>query len=279
MSTRPSPQPKGNTAKAAAKRLRPFGDYFVIAAVTLVLLALWEAAVRFWEVPQFVLPPPTDVIRRLAADFTSGVLIGHFVTTLIEVVLGFAFAAIIGVGLGCAIGLVSMVERIVYPYVLALQTIPKVALAPLMIIWVGFGIQSKIVTAGLIAFFPILVNVVAGIKTVEPRRILLMRALKASPWQTFIKVRLPSMLPYLFAGFEVGIIFAVIGAIVGEFLGSSRGLGSLVIQRQAAIDVAGVFSVLFYLSVMGIALNLILRSIARRYAFWSHRGDVGEHSA
>jgi NitT/TauT family transport system permease protein len=172
-----------------------------------------------------------------------------------------------------------VVERIVYPYVLALQTIPKVAIAPLMIIWVGFGIQSKIVTAGLIAFFPILVNVIVGLKTVEPRRILLMRALKANGWQTFVKVRLPSMLPYLFAGFEVGIIFAIIGAIVGEFLGSSRGLGSLVIQRQAAIDVAGVFSILFYLSVMGIALNLILRSIAKRYAFWSQRSDAGEHSA
>ena len=115
MSTRPSPEPKGNTARAAAKRWRRFGDYFVIAAVTLVLLALWEAAVRFWEVPQFVLPPPTDVIRRLAADFTSGVLIGHFITTLVEVVLGFALAAILGVGLGCAIGLVPVVERIVYP--------------------------------------------------------------------------------------------------------------------------------------------------------------------
>jgi NitT/TauT family transport system permease protein len=282
MSIQSPPEPNSDAAKATnagVKRLRPFRDYFVIAAVTLILLVLWESAVRLWEVPQFVLPPPSDVLGRLAADFTSGVLIGHFSTTLIEVVAGFVLAAIIGVGLGCAIGLVSVVERIVYPYVLALQTIPKVAIAPLMIIWVGFGIQSKIVTAGLIAFFPILVNVVAGIKTVEPRRILLMRALKASPWQTFIKVRLPSMLPYLFAGFEVGIIFAVIGAIVGEFLGSSRGLGSLVIQRQAAIDVAGVFSVLFYLSVMGIALNLILRSIAKRYAFWSHRSDAGEHSA
>jgi NitT/TauT family transport system permease protein len=279
MSAQPSSGPKGETAKAAARRLGRLGDYGVIAVVTLALLILWEAAVRFWEVPQFVLPPPTEVLKRLVADLTSGAVIGHFTTTLVEVVLGFVLAAILGVGLGCAIGLVPAVERIVYPYVLALQTIPKVALAPLMIIWVGFGIQSKIVTAGLIAFFPILVNVVAGIKTVEPRRILLMRALKASPWQTFIKVRLPSMLPYLFAGFEVGIIFAVIGAIVGEFLGSSHGLGSLVIQRQAAIDVAGVFSVLFYLSVMGIALNLILRVIAKRYAFWSHREDAGEHSA
>jgi len=267
------------SARPSSKRRSPVGDYLVIAVVTAVLLVIWEAAVRFWQIPQFVLPPPSAVLRRIAGDFTDGVMIGHFVTTLVEVVAGFALAVAIGVGLGCAIGLVPVVERIVYPYVLALQTIPKVALAPLMIIWVGFGIQSKIVTAGLIAFFPVLVNVVAGLKTVEPRRVLLMRALKASPWQTFIKVRLPSMLPYLFAGLEVGIIFAVIGAIVGEFLGSSRGLGSLVIQRQAAIDVAGVFSILVYLSVMGIALNLILRSIARRYAFWSHRSDAGEHGA
>jgi NitT/TauT family transport system permease protein len=268
-----------NTAKARARRLGRLADYSVVAAVTVVLFMLWEGAVRFWEVPQFVLPAPTDVASRLVTDFTSGVLTVHFFTTLAEVVLGFVLAAILGVGLGCAIGLVPVVERVVYPYVLALQTIPKVAIAPLMIIWVGFGIQSKIVTAGLIAFFPILVNVIVGLKTVEPRRILLMRALKASGWQTFLKVRLPSMLPYLFAGFEVGIIFAIIGAIVGEFIGSSRGLGSLVIQRQAAIDVAGVFSILFYLSVMGIALNLILRSIAKRYAFWSQRSDAGEHSA
>jgi NitT/TauT family transport system permease protein len=266
-------------AQLSSKRRSPVGDYLVIAAVTAVLLVIWEAAVRFWQVPQFVLPPPSDVLRRIAADFTDGVLIGHFITTLVEVLAGFALAVALGMGLGCAIGLVPVVERIVYPYVLALQTVPKVALAPLMIIWVGFGIQSKIVTAGLIAFFPVLVNVVAGLKTVEPRRVLLMRALKASPWQTFIKVRLPSMLPYLFAGLEVGIIFAVIGAIVGEFLGSSRGLGSLVIQRQAAIDVAGVFSVLVYLSVMGIVLNLILRGIAKRYAFWSQRSDAGERGA
>jgi NitT/TauT family transport system permease protein len=271
--------PASKAAKARARRLGQLTDYAVVTAVTVVLLVLWEGAVRFWDVPQFVLPAPTDVIKRVVADFLSGVLTLHFFTTLAEVVLGFVLAAILGVGLGCAIGLVPVVERIVYPYVLALQTIPKVAIAPLMIIWVGFGIQSKIVTAGLIAFFPILVNVIVGLKTVEPRRILLMRALKANGWQTFVKVRLPSMLPYLFAGFEVGIIFAIIGAIVGEFLGSSRGLGSLVIQRQAAIDVAGVFSILFYLSVMGIVLNLILRSIAKRYAFWSQRSDAGEHSA
>jgi NitT/TauT family transport system permease protein len=120
--------------------------------------------------------------------------------------------------------------------------------------------------------------VVVGLKTVEPRMLLLMRALKAGHLQTFVKVRLPSMLPYLFAGLETAIIFAVIGAIVGEFIGASQGLGSLIIQRQAAIDVPGVFSVLFYLSALGIILDAVLRAIAHRYAFWSHRASAVEQS-
>jgi NitT/TauT family transport system permease protein len=244
-----------------------------------VFLVCWEASLRLLDVPQFILPTPSEIIERIVKDAVSGLIFTHVEVTVLETVLGFLLAAILGIGLGCAVGLIPGFERIVYPYILALQTIPKVALAPLMIIWVGYGMQSKILTAGLIAFFPILVNVVVGLKTVEPRMLLLMRALKAGHVQTFIKVRLPSMLPYLFAGLETAIIFAVIGAIVGEFIGASQGLGSLIIQRQASIDVPGVFSVLFYLSAVGIILDAILRRIARRYAFWSHRAAAAEQSS
>jgi NitT/TauT family transport system permease protein len=243
-----------------------------------VLLAFWEASLRLFDVPQFILPAPSEIVERIIKDAVSGLIFVHVEVTVLETLFGFLLAAILGIGLGCAVGLVPRFERIVYPYILALQTIPKVAVAPLMIIWVGYGIQSKVLTASLIAFFPILVNVVVGLKTVEPRMLLLMRALKAGHLQTFIKVRLPSMLPYLFAGLETAIIFAVIGAIVGEFIGSSQGLGSLIIQRQAAIDVAGVFSVLFYLSAIGIAFDAVLRGIARRYAFWSHRASAADQS-
>ncbi len=237
----------------------------------IVFLAVWEGSLRIFDVPQFILPTPIEIVKQIAGDAWSGLIFVHLYITVLETLLGFFLAAVLGIGLGCAVGLMPWFERIVYPYVLALQTIPKVAVAPLMIIWVGYGIQSKILTAGLIAFFPILVNVVVGLKTVEPRMLLLMRALKAGHVQTFLKVRLPSMLPYLFAGLETAVIFAVIGAIVGEFIGASQGLGSLIIQRQAAIDVPGVFSVLFYLSMIGIVLDAILRVIAHRYAFWSHR--------
>jgi NitT/TauT family transport system permease protein len=241
----------------------------------LVFLAIWEGALRLLDVPQFIMPTPIEIVKKIWEDAWSGLIFVHLQITLIETLFGFFLAAILGIGLGCAVGLMPRFERIVYPYILALQTVPKVAVAPLMIIWVGYGIQSKILTAGLIAFFPILVNVVVGLKTVEPRMLLLMRALKAGHIQTFMKVRLPSMLPYMFAGLETAVIFAVIGAIVGEFIGASQGLGSLIIQRQAAIDVPGVFSVLFYLSAIGIVLDAVLRLIARRYAFWSHRATTG----
>ena len=243
-----------------------------------VFLAVWEGSLRVFDVPQFILPTPIEIINRIVTDAMTGLIFVHVQVTVLETLLGFILAAILGIGLGCAVGLAPRFERLVYPYILALQTIPKVAVAPLMIIWVGYGIQSKALTAGLIAFFPILVNVVVGLKTVEPRMLLLMRALKASQLQTFMKVRLPSMLPYLFAGLETAIIFAVIGAIVGEFIGASQGLGSLIIQRQASIDVPGVFSVLFYLSVIGIVLDTALRLAAHRYAFWSHRVSAAEQA-
>jgi NitT/TauT family transport system permease protein len=242
----------------------------------IAFLAFWEGILHFLNVPEFILPTPSEIIRQIVQDAVTGLIFVHLEVTVLETLFGFVLAAVLGVGLGCAVGLLPRFERFVYPYILALQTIPKVAVAPLMIIWVGYGIQSKILTAGLIAFFPVLVNVVVGLKTVEPRMLLLMRALKAGHFQTFIKVRLPSMLPYLFAGLETAVIFAVIGAVVGEFLGASQGLGSLIIQRQAAIDVPGVFSALFYLSAIGIVLDVILRGIARRYAFWSHRAAAAD---
>jgi NitT/TauT family transport system permease protein len=240
-------------------------DAWIPLASLVVILVLWENA----GVPEFILPKPSSIFVKVISDFRSGTIFPHLLTTFVEVLSGFAFATVLGIVLGSAIALVRVVEKIVYPYVLALQTVPKVAVAPLFLIWFGFGLQSKVITAGLIAFFPILVNVIAGLKTVEPRRLLLMRALKASPWETFVKVRFPGMLPYLFAGLEVGIIFSVIGAIVAEFVGASQGMGSLIVQRQSAVDVAGVFSVLIYLSIMGLSLNLVLKLVTRRYVFWT----------
>lgn len=238
------------------------------------LLVVWEASVHLLSVPAYILPTPSMVAMRVYQDLASGLIIPHFWLTLVEVVAGFVIAVVVGVGLGTAVGLVPALDRTIYPILLAFQTVPKVAIAPLLIIWFGYGMHSKAIMAALIAFFPILVNVIAGLKTTDSRRVLLMKALRASPFQIYMKVRLPSMLPYLFAGLEVAIVFSLIGAIVGEFVGASVGLGSLIIQRQAVVDVAGVFSVLTYLSLMGLAMSLMVKFVADRLTFWSRSQDL-----
>lgn len=245
------------------------GDWLPVAVTLILFFAIWEGGVRLFSVPQFVLPAPSVIVQRFLQDVASREIWGHVAMTLTEIVAGFILAAVLGLVLGSLVALNRSAERVAYPYLLAIQTVPKVAIAPLLIIWAGFGIQSKIITAALIAFFPILVNVITGLKSVEGNRLLLMRSLKASPWQTFRKVRLPGMLPYYFAGLEIGIVFATIGAVVGEFIGASKGLGMLIVMRQGAIDVAGVFSILIFLSLLGIALNLILKAVARHYISWS----------
>jgi NitT/TauT family transport system permease protein len=245
------------------------GSDAVLATISiLVMLAIWQAAVMLLHLSAFILPAPTAIIAQFLRDLTNGAITANLPVTLIEVLLGFIAAAAIGVVLGAAIALVPVVEKCVYPSVLAMQTVPKVAIAPLLIIWFGFGLQSKVVTAALIAFFPVLVNVIAGLRSVDPRRLMLMQALRATPWQCFLKVRLPSMLPFLFAGLEIGLVFSIIGVIVGEFIGSSRGLGVLIIQRQGTIDVPGVFSVLIYLSLIGLVLNFLLVRLKRRLIYW-----------
>lgn len=270
MSTTQRPRPeRANRATKGESRTSFLS--FVVSVI--VLLLIWQGCVVFFKIPAYLLPAPSDVCLQVYRDIATGIIFASFFTTLIEVVVGFLVAVIAAILLGSAIALVPIVDRLLYPYVLILQTIPKIAVAPLFLIWFGYGVQSKIITAALIAFFPILVNVIAGLKTVDNDQLLLMKALRANRVQVFTKVRLPNLLPYLFAGLEVAIIFSLIGAIVGEFIGSSVGLGSLIIQRQGSVNVAGVFSILFFLSIMGLSLNAILRLVAQRFAFWSRTND------
>jgi NitT/TauT family transport system permease protein len=232
------------------------------------ILILWEILVIYLGVPDYVLPRPTVIGDRIMVDIASGEATSHFLITLSEVLIGIAIAATAGMILGTVIGTVPLFERMLYPIILVIQTIPKVAVAPLIVIWFGYGLSSKVVTAALISFFPILVNVISGIKSVDDKRLALMRMLCASPMQVFFKVRLPNMLGYVFAGLEVGMVLSLIGAIVGEFVGASVGLGSLIVQRQSQMDVPGVFSLLAYLSVMGLVLTTAVRVARRKIVFW-----------
>lgn len=258
-------------AKSERRRLGPLSDPGnVLAGVVLViLLASWELSVRAAMVPAFLLPAPSNLVAQFFTDLTSPTTLRDIGYTFAEIALGFGGGAMLGVGLGAAIALLPIVEKVVWPYVITLQTIPKVAIAPLLIIWFGFGIDSKILIVALICFFPILVNSVAGFKSTDTRQLLLMSSIDATRWQIFCKVRLPTAIPYLIAGFRIAVVVAVIGAVVGEFLGASVGLGALIITRQSNMDVNGVFSVLAMLSLIGLAMNLFVNLLSRKLAFWA----------
>jgi NitT/TauT family transport system permease protein len=253
-------------------RRRP--ELISVPLLFVVVVGAWQITLMKIKLPAFMLPTPATIAARLVSELAQKNYWYHTGVTLVEVGLGFAIAAVLGVLLAAVIAEVPLVEKTVYPYLVALQTLPKIAIAPLLIIWLGFGLESKILIAAMVAIFPVLVNMIAGLKTVDPKRLALMRALSASPWQIFVKLKLPTSLPFLFAGLDTAVVFAVLGAIVGEFVGASNGLGSLIIQMQFAMDVAGVFSVLVLLAAIGIGLHLVMQFVARRMAFWADTSQL-----
>jgi NitT/TauT family transport system permease protein len=195
--------------------------------------------------------------------------------TFVEAIFGFSIAAFAGILFGSVISQIPILEKTFYPYLVALQTLPKIAMAPLFIIWFGFGLTSKVVICAMIAFFPILVNTIAGLKATEQQQVDLFRAHCANRWQIFKWLKFPNALPYIFAGLNIGVVLSVIGAIVGEFVGAQVGLGKLILEYQFELDMAGVFAVLVVLGAMGIALHLLMRVLQRRIVFWS-KPDVVE---
>lgn len=253
-------------------RARP--QAVLIPAVFALFVGLWEWVVRRWSVPAFIAPAPSAVARSLVAGIQSGVYLEHFWVTLGEALAGFVIAAVAGIAIGAVIAQFRLLERTVYPYLVALQTLPKIAIAPLIIVWAGFGLSSKIIIAALVAFFPVLVNVIVGLKTIDQSKLELMRSLRASRWQIFRLVTFPNALPFVFAGLDIAVVFSVLGAIVGEFVGAQRGLGNLILQFNVTLDIAGVFAVLILLAALGIALHLVMQAVERRVIFWALPEEV-----
>ncbi|MBV9891391.1 MAG: ABC transporter permease [Rhizobacter sp.] len=238
-----------------------------------VLLGAWELGVRFLHVPKFLIPRVSDIAvalwRGLATSpFAKDSLWYHSAVTMTEILLGFFVGSAIGLAIGVVVSQMPRLEAILEPYVSALQSLPKVAVAPIIVVWLGFGIGSKVAIICLLTFFPVLVTSIAGFKAVDPDRIDLLRSLSATPWQIFRKAKFPSALPYIFAGLNMAAAFAVVGAIVGEFVGAQAGLGVLIQQMEAQMDTGGSFSVFIVLSVIGIALTAILRRIQHRVLHW-----------
>ncbi|HRK20155.1 MAG TPA: ABC transporter permease [Hyphomicrobiaceae bacterium] len=238
-----------------------------LGLIGLVLL-VWELAVGYFKIPQFILPPPTAVFRGLYNGFASNLYPEHIWVTLSETLLGFAVGSLLAFVLGTVVALSRRVEYFLYPFIVMFQAMPKVALAPLIVVWFGLGLTSKVINAALVAFFPLMVNTIAGLRSAEEDRINLMRSLAASKWQIFWMLRLPNALPFIFAGLEIAMIFALIGAIVAEFVGAERGLGMLIQSMNINMDVAGQFSILLILSMLGLVLNGAVAYARRRLLFW-----------
>ena len=232
------------------------------------ILAAWEAASRGLGIPGYILPPPSAVAVGLYRGIASGLYGEHIWITLLETFLGFACGASAGFLLGTAIALSRRFEYYLHPIVIMFQAMPKVALAPLIIVWFGLDLTSKVINASLICFFPLMVNTIVGLRSADEDRISLMRSLAASPAQIFWMLRLPGALPSVFAGLEMAMIFSLIGAIVAEFVGAQSGLGVLIQSMNFSMDVAGQFSVLFILSLIGLTLNTLVALVRRRVVFW-----------
>lgn len=273
MPTAASPSPASRPpapSRGLLARLRARPELVLIPLVFIVVAAVWEWAIYFFAVPEYVAPAPSAVARALI----NGKYLNNALFTLSEAMMGFGLAAVAGIVLGGLIAQFPLVDKTLYPYLIAIQTTPKVAIAPLFIIWFGFGMTSKVVIAATVAFFPVLVNVISGLKSTDPERIELMRSLRATRWQIFSMVLFPSALPVIFAGLNIAVIFSLLGAIVGEFLGSREGLGNAIMQMNVNLDTAGVFASLFVLSCIGIGLHVIMGTIQRRLLFWTEQSKI-----
>ncbi len=259
--------PLGQAGEAGARRgtagarSRRWAGRLSLPIGLAVLLVLWASLARFY--PPFILPGPDDVAARFAQVAADGSLARHLIVTLTEALLGFAVGFVVAVVLGYGIAKQPLVERIVSPYVVASQAVPIVALAPLIILWFGHGLSSKVLVCALVVFFPILVNTVVALRSVDPQSRELMRSLNASAWQTFSKLELPASLPILFGGIRMGVTLCVIGAVVGEFVGADTGLGALVNLARGMFDTSLMFVALFTLIALAMSLYLMVTALER----------------
>ena len=253
--------------KAAAKR----HDWLYRLGVLLlgiIALAIWEILPRLGVVSEIVLPPFSEVASALWTLIQQPFFLGHLRVTVQEILAGFLLGTLIGFALGTALAVWPSVKRLTYSYVVAFQAVPKVVFAPLFVAWFGFGQSSKIVMATVIAFFPVLINTMTGLMAVPAEGVRLMHSLRATRMQTFWKLSLPHALPVISAGVKTALTFAVIGAIVGEFVGASEGLGFLLELYNFQFAVDRVFAVIIVLSVIGALFYFIVEWLDRKLIFW-----------
>ncbi len=263
---------------AIRRAKRGFGGLLIWLFSAVLLVMFWDWYVVHFHVSPALFPRPGKVWDSLYINMIDGTFINDLAVTLREVMIGFFFGSVVGFLLALVISEFSAVRTVLYPYVIAFQSVPKTALAPMFLIWFGFGIESKIALVISSVFFPVLINTLSGILRTDPDQLDLLRAYCGRRWRVFIRVKLPSALPPLFAGLELGIVLSMISAVVAEFLGSLGGLGYRILTYNTSLDMAGEFAALSVLSVTGYVLHSIVRFIGHRIVFWGRAKEGGTNA-
>jgi NitT/TauT family transport system permease protein len=235
-----------------------------------IILVAWQAYTRMLGISRIVLPSPSDII--LASIERYDLLIRETWPTFLESVYGFGLAVVIGIPLAVCVANSRMLNLTLYPILVATQSVPKVAIAPIILVWFGLGIESKLAIAFLVAFFPIVVDTATGLQSTPPGLLELARSLRASPVQVFAKVQFPAALPFIFSGAKVAVTLAVIGAVIGEFVGSVGGLGNLLLTANLQLDSALAWAALVWLSILGVLLFAAVALAQRLLMPWADAG-------
>lgn len=268
----PAPEAPVGANPVRFRRLRTsrWTNRVVTLALAALLLVFWYVATARDWVSSIIIPSPQNVVRALDAGFVSeGLWWQHLWSTLQATVVGFLISSALAIVIAALLSSSARLEQIILPFIIAFQTLPKVAIAPLILLWLGFGQTSKLTIVVVVCFFPVLVNALQGLRIRHLEQYELLKSVGASKWKIIWYLRVPYALPYVFAGLQIAIIFALIGAIVAEFVGNSAGLGYVLIQQKAVFNVSGVFAILFVLMVIGMTLHGIMRWIEVRMLFWA----------
>jgi NitT/TauT family transport system permease protein len=253
-----TPAPSSDSAEPFSV---PGREYLMPLVTFIALLVVWEVGVRTFRVPTFVLPAPSAI--ALAAWEARAQLPGHTWMTLWESLAGFGLSIAIGVPLAVLIAASPLLRNTIYPLIVVTQSVPKIAIAPVLIMFVGVGEMPKIFIAFLVAFFPIVVDTATGLNAVPPELVELSRSLRASRWQEFVKIRFPMAIPFIFSGLKIAVALSVVGAVVGEFVQADKGLGYLIVVATSYWKTPLAFAAMVLLSAMGIALFAVVALIER----------------
>jgi NitT/TauT family transport system permease protein len=275
MSTQPiADEVVGRPSMIATQRaLAEFAPTF---ALSFAVLVAWELAIRLLKVPNFVLPAPSAIITALIENRAQ--LAAATKATAVEILLGFVLAALVGISVALLIVRFERFGKALYPLVVLFQNVPKVALAPIFILWFGYDLTPKVTLIVVIAFFPVAIDMLAGLQSVEPSFVALMQSVGASRGEILLRVRIPHSLPHLMAGLKVAITFSVIGAIVGEFAGANAGLGYVIQFASTQLDTALVFAALVVVSVLGLLFYYVVEFCERTMVSWAPKFDSTHRS-